>query len=199
MERANLKDGEGNPDECVWKFKREFRNKSEPIYMEMWGFIPLPVQYYINGDGQPALAIREPSFANITAPRDNTCQGDVGRTGQYGDVGGHIIASSLGGYGKRINLTPQHDVVNGSIFTSIEDAVRKCLSGNMAVQYLVRPKYSGSISMRPDGYDISVNVLHSAYDLGRLYGYINNGDHHFQSIEDVQQKSNQLRQWCAAH
>ena len=56
------------------------------------------------------------------------CQGEVGKWGKPGDVGGHMIADSFDGYGQRLNLYPQDSNFNVSAWAIVENTVRRCIN-----------------------------------------------------------------------
>jgi hypothetical protein len=85
--------------------------------------------YYVDGSGRPSIAYKYmPPIS--TAPRNDSCQASVG---QWGDAassndfdGGHLIASQLGGWGKRANLVPQDLNFNRGNWAQIENKMAQC-------------------------------------------------------------------------
>jgi hypothetical protein len=60
-----------------------------------------PSQSHIGWAGRP-----------LAAPRQEKCQSEVGKWGEPGDEGGHMVGRALGGYGGRANLVPQNQTLN---------------------------------------------------------------------------------------
>jgi DNA/RNA non-specific endonuclease len=86
--------------------------------------------YYIDDAGRPSAArTRLPPL--LADPRDNACQGQVGRWGDEEDKatdydGGHLIGNQLGGWGSRINLVPQEASFNRGNWAQMENALAGC-------------------------------------------------------------------------
>ncbi|WP_171075021.1 DNA/RNA non-specific endonuclease [Nonomuraea basaltis] len=76
--------------------------------------------------------------------------GDWGGRGDWN--GGHLIAASFGGVGKRYNLAPMRGrQINQGLMKRVEDRARACLEGDGSVaDYRVRLHYPDDKSVTPD-------------------------------------------------
>jgi DNA/RNA non-specific endonuclease len=115
--------------------------------------------YYVDGSGRPQRAYKYmPPIAS--APRNETCQGNVGRWGDAENPsnnydGGHLIAASLGGWGKRANLVPQDSNFNQGNWNQIEQRMARC--GGLASQrmlYQVTLGYPNSSTLIPSSFGL---------------------------------------------
>ncbi|WP_298971553.1 DNA/RNA non-specific endonuclease [uncultured Psychrobacter sp.] len=75
-----------------------------------------------------------------------------------GDEGGHLIASSLGGAGDRINMVPQARTLNRGDWKAMENFARRELEAGKNVSIKVDLKYPSSNSGRPNEFNVTVNV-----------------------------------------
>lgn len=75
-----------------------------------------------------------------------------------GDDGGHLIASSLGGAGDRINMVPQARTLNRGDWKAMENFARRELEAGKNVSIKVDLKYPSSNSGRPNEFNVTVNV-----------------------------------------
>ncbi|MFK0296478.1 DNA/RNA non-specific endonuclease [Streptomyces sp. NPDC090442] len=83
-------------------------------------------KFHIDANGRPDRAIAD-SLSAGTSPRSQ-CETTVGGWGGGGYDGGHLIASTLKGVSKRINLVPMKASINRGIYKKVEGAAKKCLS-----------------------------------------------------------------------
>ncbi|HEX4816913.1 MAG TPA: DNA/RNA non-specific endonuclease [Nonomuraea sp.] len=109
--------------------------------------------------GRPVEALA-PALADRAASR-TSCQGTVGDWGGRGDWnGGHLIAASFGGVGKRYNLAPmQGRQINQGLMKRVEDGARACLEDAGEVSdYRVRLHYPDDSTVVPDTIRISLRT-----------------------------------------
>jgi YHS domain-containing protein len=94
-----------------------------------------------------------------TAQRQDYCQRKIGTWGLPDDVGGHLVASSLGGWGGRANIVPQNGVLNNSEWKRIENQVRRCMVAGYITQFTPRaiPPLR-SRSLRPDRFLTTISI-----------------------------------------
>lgn len=105
---------------------------------------------FIDGVGRPGFAELNFGRNDVLTPAPRTaCQTVVGTWGNPGDVGGHLIASALGGYGGRGNLVPQNGIMNNTVWRRLENLVRRCAASSYRGSYLVTPQYADATSVRP--------------------------------------------------
>jgi len=82
----------------------------------------------------------------------------VGKCGQAGDEGGHLVAVSLGGAGDRINLVPQSSTLNRSDWKAMENYLRKELEAGKTVSIKIDVGYSAGGGVRPSGFGVTIEV-----------------------------------------
>jgi hypothetical protein len=119
-----------------------------------------PEDHYIDSRGRPLTAFK--SLGPVTtAPRQTTCQTNVGNWGAAGDDydGGHLIGSQLGGWGGRANLVPQQYNFNRGNWVRIENALALCgRLGSGAVEYHVDVDYPSSSTLTPSAFHADVRI-----------------------------------------
>ncbi|WP_438026378.1 DNA/RNA non-specific endonuclease [Sorangium sp. So ce233] len=117
--------------------------------------------YYIDGSGRPHRAYAYlPPIA--TAPRKDTCQGNVGSWGDAENPsndydGGHLIGSQLGGWGGRANLVPQDANFNRGNWVTLENKMALCAglpSGRM--RYYIGANYPNSSALVPNNMTMEI-------------------------------------------
>lgn len=64
-------------------------------------------------------------------------------------MGGHLVASALGGYGRRANLIPQNGQMNNGVWRIVENKVGRCARSPFRTVYQATPGYANSLSLRP--------------------------------------------------
>lgn len=109
--------------------------------------------------GRPVDALAKALVARA-APRTG-CQTTVGDWGGHGDWnGGHLIAASFGGVGKRYNLAPiRGRQINQGLMKRVEDGARACLDGDGSVaDYRVRLHYPDDETVVPDTVHIAMRT-----------------------------------------
>lgn len=117
----------------------------------------------IDALGRPvSTSIFWPPF--LPGARDNNCQQKVGNLWgapytQPDLNGGHLIGTSLGGYGRRANLVPQDANFNQVLWNRVEAAVRSCR--NMTVNYTVSVSYPDN-GLIPSTFSMQVVVARTA-------------------------------------
>ncbi|MGW1194593.1 DNA/RNA non-specific endonuclease [Streptomyces sp. NPDC002536] len=112
--------------------------------------------YHIDAQGRPEWA-RAGILSARTSPR-TTCETTVGNMGGKGYDGGHLIASTLKGVSKRINLVPMRHSVNIGIYKMFENGAKKCLKtpGTQVTNYTALARYPAGPSVVPDSFTISM-------------------------------------------
>ena len=80
------------------------------------------------------------------------------KDGKPDDQGGHLLGDQFGGCSEQINLVPMSQEVNQSVFSKIENALKKALEeGKSVTDYKVEPIYEGD-SARPVGFKVSYKI-----------------------------------------
>ncbi|EIJ45920.1 filamentous hemagglutinin outer membrane protein [Herbaspirillum sp. GW103] len=82
----------------------------------------------------------------------------AGKSGCAGDDGGHLIASSLGGAGDRINIVPQASTLNRGDWRAMEDSLRRELASGKSVSVSIDLAYPSAGGARPRAFSVSVTV-----------------------------------------
>ncbi|KAI95293.1 FhaB [Rhodomicrobium udaipurense JA643] len=93
----------------------------------------------------------------IKRDRNTKAQSAVGHSGEPGDQGGHLVASSLGGSGDKINLVPQNGNLNTGAWKRMEDRWREALQDGKPVHVKIENVYDGS-SIRPESFNITYRI-----------------------------------------
>lgn len=68
-------------------------------------------------------------------------QACAGKCGNVGDDGGHLIASSLGGAGDRVNIVPQASTLNRRDWKMMENQLRQDLKDGKSVSMKIEVGY----------------------------------------------------------
>jgi len=146
-------DGGDNIADCIKFYPKEDSNLYylagvDYLHIDPWG---RPDHSFIEVLETPAKVV--PDWA---------CERKVGKWGDDGDVGGHLIAARFGGWGGRANLTPQNEVLNSNTAIGrIENAVAYCMKRNyFPMQYSQTAQYRDllKIDVRPYSYQASLGV-----------------------------------------
>ncbi|WP_058569720.1 DNA/RNA non-specific endonuclease [Xylella fastidiosa] len=74
----------------------------------------------------------------------------VGKCGEVGDEGGHLIASSLGRAGDRINLVSQASALNRIGWRKMENEFAKALQEGKSISVKIDLSYLTSIGVSPN-------------------------------------------------
>lgn len=75
-----------------------------------------------------------------------------------GDDGGHLIASSLGGAGDRINIVPQARTLNRGDWKAMENSIRKELEAGKSVSVRIEVSYPNGNTTRPDKFVVTPTI-----------------------------------------
>src|SRR5690606_13283973 len=75
-----------------------------------------------------------------------------------GDDGGHLIASSLGGAGNKINLVPQASTLNRGDWKAMERQLANELKAGKAVSVKIDVSYPNSSSGRPNEFNVTAVI-----------------------------------------
>lgn len=119
-----------------------------------------PEDHYIDSRGRPLIAVKMLGPI-VTAPRQTTCQTNVGNWGVPASDydGGHLIGSQLGGWGGRANLVPQHFNFNRGNWVRIENQLARCgRLGNGAVEFVVDIDYPNATTLTPSRWRGDVRI-----------------------------------------
>jgi len=90
--------------------------------------------------------------------RNTYQQGCAGASGCAGDDGGHLIASSLGGAGDRVNIVPQAATLNRQDWKDMENYLRGELQAGKNVSVKIDVGYPGGGGVRPDSFLVEANI-----------------------------------------
>ena len=100
----------------------------------------------------------EGQLSLTTMDRNKYQQCKVGHCGNAGDDGGHLIASSLGGAGDRINMVPQAAKLNRGDWRAMEDQMRTALQAGQTVSVKIDIGYPPSGGVRPDVFTVLATI-----------------------------------------
>ncbi|MEU7599018.1 DNA/RNA non-specific endonuclease [Streptomyces sp. NPDC039022] len=85
------------------------------------------------------------------------CETTVGGWGGEGFDGGHLIAASLNGVSKRVNLVPMKRSINVGIYKDFENGAKACLkAGKNATAYKSEVNYPDVTSVVPSSFTVSM-------------------------------------------
>ncbi|MBT9160803.1 MAG: ESAT-6 secretion machinery protein EssD [Dehalococcoidia bacterium] len=93
-----------------------------------------------------------------TMARNHYQQGCAGASGCAGDDGGHLIASSLGGAGDRINIVPQAATLNRQDWKDMENFLRNELRAGKSVTVKIDVGYPPGGGGRPSEFVVSIAI-----------------------------------------
>lgn len=93
-----------------------------------------------------------------TMDRNTYQQCKVGHCGNPGDDGGHLIASSLGGAGDKINIVPQASTLNRGDWKAMENSLRDELKAGKSVSVKVEVKYPPGDGVRPSEFRVLATI-----------------------------------------
>jgi DNA/RNA non-specific endonuclease len=88
------------------------------------------------------------------AERAKYQQNKVGKSGNAGDEGGHLIASIFNGPGEKLNLVPMNGNFNKTEFRNLERTFANAIASGKKVNIKIDVIHSGS-SVRPDGFAVN--------------------------------------------
>lgn len=95
---------------------------------------------------------------DIKMDRNGHQQCTTGKCGNAGDEGGHLIASSLGGAGDRINLVPQDKVLNRQDWRDMEKFFTQQLKANKTVNVKIEVGYPPGGGARPNSFIVKALI-----------------------------------------
>ena len=82
----------------------------------------------------------------------------AGKSGCVGDDGGHLITSSLGGAGDRINMVPQAATLNRGDWKAMENELRDFVSAGKNVTVKIEVGYPAGGGVRPSAFVVSTTI-----------------------------------------
>ena len=112
--------------------------------------------YITNAQGKVNYV--EADLNKITMDRNNYQQSTTGKSGNIGDQGGHLIASSLGGAGDRINLVPMDKVLNNGTWKKMESDLAKALEQGKDVSVKIDVGYPDGGGVRPNSFTVNYTI-----------------------------------------
>lgn len=93
-----------------------------------------------------------------TMDRNLYQQCTTGKCGNVGDEGGHLIASSLGGAGDKINIVPQAATLNRGDWKAMENQLRDALNAGKDVNVKIEVGYPPSGGTRPNSFTVVATI-----------------------------------------
>jgi len=91
--------------------------------------------------------------------RNTYQQGSVGKSiNPTGDDGGHLIASSLGGAGDRINMVSQASTLNRGDWKAMENQLRSELNAGKSVNFRVDIGYPDAHTFGPNRFNVTAII-----------------------------------------
>lgn len=91
--------------------------------------------------------------------RNTYQQGKAGKAeNATGDDGGHLIASTLGGAGDRINMVPQTSTLNRGDWKRMEDKLKQEVKAGKTVSVKIEVGYSTNGSKRPNYFKVTPTI-----------------------------------------
>jgi filamentous hemagglutinin len=112
---------------------------------------------YITDDAGRVKAV-EGSLSLDKMDRNGYQQVCAGQSGCVGDDGGHLIASSLGGAGDRVNMVPQASTLNRQDWKAMENFFRSELAAGKTVNVRIDVGYPVSGGARPDAFIVNAMI-----------------------------------------
>ncbi|VTU37605.1 DNA/RNA non-specific endonuclease [Variovorax sp. PBL-H6] len=82
----------------------------------------------------------------------------TGKCGAAKDEGGHLIASSLGGAGDRINIVPQASTLNRGDWRAMENEFRNALKEGKTVTVKIDVVYPVGVGVRPNEFRVIATI-----------------------------------------
>lgn len=122
--------------------------------------------YLVNGymyktDKLGRVASVEGKIDLTVAARNGYQQAKVGKAGNTGDQGGHLIASIFNGAGEKLNMVPMNGNFNMGAWKVMENKLAAAASAGKKVEVKIEVQY-GAAGGRPDGF-----LVRYAIDGGR--------------------------------
>jgi filamentous hemagglutinin len=112
---------------------------------------------YITDDAGRVKAV-EGTLSLDKMDRNGYQQFCAGKSGCVGDDGGHLIASSLGGAGDRVNIVPQASTLNRGDWKAMELELAGYLKEGKTVSVKIDVGYPASGGVRPDIFKVVATV-----------------------------------------
>lgn len=112
--------------------------------------------YITNAQGKVNYV--EADLNKIAMDRNSYQQNVVGKSGEVNDQGGHLIASSLGGAGDRINLVPMDKVLNNGTWKKMESDLAKALEQGKDVNVKIDVGYPDGGGGRPNSFTVNYTI-----------------------------------------
>lgn len=97
----------------------------------------------------------EGSLDLSTMDRNTYQQCMMGKCGNVGDEGGHLIAASLGGAGDKINIVPQAATLNRGDWKAMENSLRDDLAAGKQVSVSIEVVYPFDGGLRPSSFVVT--------------------------------------------
>jgi filamentous hemagglutinin len=82
----------------------------------------------------------------------------TGKCGNAGDEGEHLIASSLGGAGDKINIVPQLATLNRGDWKAMENELRDALKAGKDVSVKIDVGYPATGGKRPNNFFVTATI-----------------------------------------
>ena len=169
-------------NDCPERFPESDRNK--------WHLIN-GGHYYIDSQGRPQAAYRNLPPVQA-ASRDTSCQGFVNDLAPGTWDAGHLIAASLGGWGRRANLVPQNPNFNQQNWNYMEQQVAKCAAlGSGSVLYKVQVAYPSADTNLPSTFTADITI--GSDNIKRTFQNTTGGGSNGTAYKD------QIRSWLIEH
>lgn len=169
-------------DDCPDRFPEAERNK--------WHLFN-GGHYFIDGQGRPQTAYR--NLPPIQAgTRDTSCQSFVNDLAPGTWDAGHLIAASLGGWGRRANLVPQNPNFNQQNWNYMEQQVAKCSAlGSGSVLYKVQVAYPSADTNLPSTFTADITI--GSDNIKRTFQNTSGGGGNGTAYKD------QIKSWLIEH
>ncbi|WP_435637246.1 DNA/RNA non-specific endonuclease [Carnimonas bestiolae] len=100
----------------------------------------------------------EGKLSLTTMDRNTYQQCTMGKCGNPGDDGGHLIASSLGGAGDRINIVLQSRTLNRQDWKRMENSLRSDINAGKDVSVKIDVGYPNGGGIRPGSFRVTAIV-----------------------------------------
>lgn len=100
--------------------------------------------------------------------RNGYQQGCVGKCGEAGDEGGHLIAAALGGAGDRINIVPQASTLNRGDWRAMEREFAQALKEGKTVSMKIEVGYPAGGGERPSVFRV-ISVINGRAQAPKIF------------------------------
>ena len=109
-------------------------------------------------DAQGRVKTVEADLNGIRMDRNDYQQRCVGKCGDAGDEGGHLIAAILGGAGDRLNIVPQSQTLNRGAWRDMEKYLKQELDAGKTVTMKVEVGYPQGGGARPSEFVVLARI-----------------------------------------